>query len=74
MIAMAPGEEEELRRLGRRPCNSCDGNLVGHEPGGICQGCLDDMRRWRREEREVNERWVAARMGEAARRGGPYVV
>lgn len=66
MIAMAPGEEEELRRLGRRPCNSCDGNLVGHEPGGVCQRCLDDWRDWHRVQRESDRRWVEARMrGEA---------
>lgn len=50
----------------RRPCNSCDGYLEGHEPGGICQSCLDDWARWRRNERESVARYVRQQMGEAA--------
>lgn len=69
MIAMEPGEEEELRRLGRRPCNSCDGYLWGHEPGGVCQGCIDQWRDWHREERASVRRWVDAQMADAAARG-----
>lgn len=68
MIPMEPGEEEMLRGLGQRPCNSCDGYLDGDEPGGVCRRCLDGWRRWWREAREADTRWVDARMADAVRR------
>lgn len=50
------------------PCNSCEGYLVGTEPGGICEQCLRDWETWHRNEREASggsmRRWPMRGRGE----------
>lgn len=69
-VAKPTATGDEPHKAGH-PCASCDGRLLGHERGWVCDPCVWDWERWHRNERESNARWVermvTAGIGDVAR-------